>query len=89
MFARFHRLATIALLALPPLGATSAATPEAKNDKAEQKICRVETPTGSIRPVRICHTRAEWEAAGQQGQANKDQLNEDRMRQQQLQSSHG
>ena len=61
----------------------------AEADNSQQKICRSEIPTGSIRPVRTCHTRAEWEAAAQQGQANKDQLNAERLRQQQLQTSHG
>ena len=62
---------------------------QSEADRSQQKICRSETPTGSIRPVRTCHTRAEWEAEAQQGQANKDQLNADRLRQQQLQTSHG
>jgi hypothetical protein len=94
-------LAVAGLSAAEPNQAAPAADPSAapsdkkpnvaqsEADKSQQKICRSETPTGSIRPVRTCHTRAEWEAAAQQGQANKDQMNTNGLRQQQLQSSHG
>ena len=97
MITRFHRSAALAaVLALQPVAlsaaepheATSGAEPSAKPEKVK-KICRSETPTGSIRPVRTCHTREEWEAMAAQGQANKDQLNQDRLRQQALSNSHG
>jgi hypothetical protein len=92
-------LAISALLAVQPLAFTevSAAPPsdkpqgkaEGDKDKAEQKICRLETPTGSIRPIRTCKTRAEFEAEANRAQANKNQLDTDRMRQQMLSGSRG
>lgn len=96
----FLSVAMPALLAVQPLavaGASAAgadpAAPEvgAKHgeDNAEKKICRMETPTGSIRPVRTCRTKAEIEAAANQAQANKSQMESDRSRQQTISGSRG
>ena len=100
MTTRFPLAAAIAaILALQPValatlsaaepGQAAAGTkPSAEPDKAK-KICRAETPTGSIRPVRTCHTREEWEAQAAQGQANKEQLNQDLLRRQTISGSRG
>ena len=95
MMTRICRSAAIAaLLAFQPLAIAHVEAgdpgraPAAAPDKTKQ-ICRVETPTGSIRPVRTCHTREEWEAQAAQGQANKEQLNQDLLRWQTISGSRG
>jgi hypothetical protein len=93
MMTRICRSAAIAaLLAFQPLAIAHVEAgdpgraPAAAPDKTKQ-ICRVETPTGSIRPVRTCHTRAEWEAAAQQRSADRDQLDTNQTRQRSLTSA--
>jgi hypothetical protein len=47
----------------------------AQGEKAkEKKICHRETPTGSIRPVRICRTQAEIDAENQRAQEQYDAM---------------
>jgi len=93
---RLRLLAAIsAALALQPiaLAGASAGEPKAKEagNKADpdQKICRMETPTGSIRPIRTCRTRAEFEAEANRGQANKNEMDAERMRQGMVSGSRG
>lgn len=99
MTTRFRPAAAIAaVLALQPValasltaaepGQAAGTKPSAEPDKPK-KICRAETPTGSIRPVRTCHTREEWEAEAAKGQANKEQLNQDLLRRQTMSGSRG
>jgi hypothetical protein len=47
----------------------------------------METPTGSIRPVRVCKTKAEIDAEANQGQANKNQMQTDLLRSQMISGS--
>jgi len=88
-------IAVSAVLALQPivLAQASAGEPKAKEagDKAdpERKFCRMETPTGSIRPIRVCKTRAELDAEASQGQASKNEMNNQMMRSQMVSGSRG
>lgn len=41
---------------------------------AEKKVCRSETPTGSMMARRICRTRAEWAALAAADRTNVDHL---------------
>lgn len=63
--------------------------PKAGQPDPNKKICRFETPTGSIRPVRTCKTRAEFEEEANRAQANKAEMDTDRSRQQMISGSHG
>ena len=50
---------------------------QAKPDKVKEKmICHRETPTGSVRPVRICKTQAEADADAARAQQQLDNMNE-------------
>jgi hypothetical protein len=86
-------VAVSALLALQPVIVAHATAGEAKtkDDRgkpdAERKFCRMETPTGSIRPVRVCKTKAEIDAEANQGQANKNQMQTDLLRSQMISGS--
>ena len=60
---------------------------DSKSDKAkEKKICSFETPTGSIRRVRICRTQAQVDADAQRSQSQIDDLQ--RLSQQPTQALH-
>lgn len=59
-----------AMLAAAIPGAVLAQPDAGKAAKADKKICRSDTPTGSIMPRSICHTRAEWEAIDAANQAD-------------------
>lgn len=84
MIKRFSMAAVAAALWIAPFGfaglwaadnATSNSDQKAQADKVkEKKICHSETPTGSIRPVRICRTQAEIDAAAQQAQEQLDAM---------------
>jgi hypothetical protein len=81
---RFAFAAAAAALLIAPLAfaglsaadnASAASSQKAQGDKVkEKKICHSETPTGSIRPVRICRTQAEIDAANQQAQDQLDSM---------------
>lgn len=48
-----------------PAGTSTAKAPSAapaREQLAENKICRMETGTGSVMPRRVCRTKAEWDA---------------------------
>jgi len=48
---------------------TAAANAKSKaGKKAEKRVCRVVTPTGSRLVERICRTQAEWDGAEKQAQ---------------------
>ena len=47
---------------LPPPAGTESITITGVKPKDQRKVCRTETPTGSIMSKRICKTVAEWEA---------------------------
>lgn len=71
---RLYLLPLALLLGAPALAQDDAGSTEAK--PAERKICREYTPTGSrLGKVKVCKTRAEWEADRLQirGQVDKTQ----------------
>jgi hypothetical protein len=45
-----------------------------KKPDEEKKICKFETPTGSIRPIRICKTKAQIEADREQAQSTLEEM---------------
>jgi hypothetical protein len=83
MTKRFYLTAAASALLIAPLSFaavsatdnSSAASSKDGNKVKEKKICHSETPTGSIRPVRVCRTQAEIDAANQQAQDQIDRAN--------------
>lgn len=77
--------AMAALLALQPVAIAqlraadpSSAANKSGGDAAKpkvKKICHRETPTGSIKPVRICRTQDELDSEAQRAQARLDDMN--------------
>ncbi len=76
-----RRLTVLAVAcAIPGALLAQTATPAAAAEKPvkEKKICRSEQVTGSLMPLRTCHTREEW---GQIDAANRrvaEQFSNDR-----------
>lgn len=62
-FEKWIGAAAFAALAAAPLGAqTSSPAPGSAADK-DKKICKAETPTGSlVARKKVCKTRAQWDA---------------------------
>lgn len=61
----------VAALGAPP---ATAQTAEKSNsvDPKEQKVCRREVVTGSIRAKSVCKTREEWRAIGEQNDRDNE-----------------
>ena len=79
--------ALAALILASPAAASGPAQKDADTAKAEKKICRSETATGSIMKKRTCRTAAEWAALNSQAQNDLDRVRQQDTSRQTVQQS--